>query len=136
MYVNKEVMELDDILHLRRRPAGTAPPTVEEVLAVERKQISTNNTASFVDAIVPVIHLSMKVNRKARQSTKRHRMTKLPLSNHRSVSPIENFISEDELSQDRQHVSLDLTASSQARPDDEMLAGCTALLGLAGKGWD
>jgi hypothetical protein len=149
-YVNEGVVVLEDILHLKRRSAGSAAVNQEEVML---KAQNVNNTGTqedgsmdqghgsiYVDSVVPVVHLSAldrPIDVKQRKKRRRHVKPAGVLHFPRSTSPeSNNFISDEENSETRQNVALDLTAPQNKHDADEIMAGCNALLGLTRKGWN
>lgn len=132
-YRNEAVIELDDILRLKRRPSGSS------ITSLPSNDIKTpsvpGTTPHFIgeSTIVP-IDSDSKSRRPSSggRNTKRRRLNSTPPA-RRGSSP--SLISEDE--QDKTpYVALDLTQPPTATtiPDEDVLAGCTALLGLAA-GW-
>jgi hypothetical protein len=149
-YVNEGVVVLEDILHLKRRSAGSAAVNQEEVML---KAQNVNNTGTqedgsmdqgqgsvYVDSVVPVVHLSAParpIDVKQRKKRRRHVKPAEELNLPRSTSPeVNNFISDEENSESRHLIALDLTAPHNAHDTDEIMAGCNALLGLTRKGWN
>jgi hypothetical protein len=134
-YVNSEVVDLEDILHLKRRPAGATVATP----AGEAKETQTS-TSDGVDQSTHMAAVVSASDLSNAQSTchrkKRRRLVNKPMKNtpQRACSPLEHFVSEDELSQSKPSIALDLTKSSLPA-DDDVIAGCNALLELATKGW-
>jgi hypothetical protein len=148
-YVNEGVVVLEDILHLKRRSAGSAAVNQEEVM--QKAHVINNSTVTqeddsieqgqgsmYMDSVVPVVHLSAPVRPiDVKQRKKRRRHVKPELHLPRSTSPeMNNFISDEENSESRQDIALDLTAPHNDHDADEILAGCNALLGLTRKGWN
>jgi hypothetical protein len=145
-YVNEGVVVLEDILHLKRRSAGSAAVNQEEVIqkahvktvsTVTLEDDSTEQGRMYVDSVVPVVHLSAQVrpnDAKQRKKRRRHVKPALELDLPRSTSPANNFISDEDNSECRQSIALDLTAPHN--DEDEIMAGCNALLGLTRKGWN
>jgi hypothetical protein len=142
-YVNEGVVVLEDILHLKRRSAGSAAVNQDEVIQMAH----VNNTVTqeddnmeqgsmlHVDSVLPVVHLSAPVRPSdVKQRKKRRRQVKPALHLPRTTSPENNFISDEENSENRQDIALDLTAPHNDA--DEIMAGCNALLGLTKKGWN
>jgi hypothetical protein len=149
-YVNEGVIVLEDILHLKRRSAGSAAVNQEEVML---KAQNVNNTGTqedgsmdqgqgsvYVDSVVPVVHLSAParpIDVKQRKKRRRHVKPAEAFDLPRSTSPEgNNFISDEENSESRHHIALDLTAPHNEHDADEIMAGCNALLGLTRKGWN
>jgi hypothetical protein len=161
-YINEGVIALDDILTLKRRPAGAPSLPSEEggsstaESTKERTAVSLSSSSSvsssskaaahnYVDSIVPVVHLpSRPSSSKGGGSAKKTKRVKHPKKSaaarhdfhqYPSDSPhAPSFVSEDEQSQDKVQklgsLALDLTHSPA---DQELLEGCSALLGLSGK---
>lgn len=149
-YVNEGVIVLEDILHLKRRSAGSAAVNQEEVM-LKAQNVNTTVTQEddsmeqgqgsvYVNSIVPVVHLSATarpIDAKQRKKRRRHVKSVEVLDVPLSTSPeVNNFISDEENSESRQHVALDLTAPHHKHDADEIMAGCNALLGLTRKGWN
>jgi len=135
-YINEGVVELDDLLHLKRRSAGSSSPPADVVMTKEQ-DFPEETSSTYVDAVVPVVHLPVSLRKKERtvkNRTRRGRKTTVITNPPSSVSQMNNFVSEDECSEGKSHIALDLTLPPNA--DEEMLAGCSALLHLSGKGWD
>ena len=135
-YINEGVVELDDLLHLKRRSAGTSRHPADVVVAKEQEQPEQTGSTN-VDAVVSVVHLpasSRKKERTVKHRNKRRKKKTIITNPPSSVSPVNNFVSEDEHSEGKSYIALDLTEPSIV--DQEMLAGCRCLLGLSGKGWD
>jgi hypothetical protein len=141
-YVNEGVIVLEDILHLKRRSAGSAAVNQEEVMpkahvnnTVTQEDDNVEQGSMYVDSVVPVVHLSASVRpTDAKQRKKRRRHVTPELDLPRSTSPGNNFISDEENSESKQYIALDLTAPHNDA--DEIMAGCNALLGLTRKGWN
>ena len=143
-YINENVVELDDILHLKRRSSGRAAP--KESAPCNRHVASSTMEESGDDSIpsvvVPVIRLP-KVrkggpSRQQQQRQKRRRLIHQATPKKRRIrtlSPVNHFVSEDENSLGKQYIALDLTKPAHYA-DNEILAGCTALLELATRRWD
>ena len=136
-YINEAVVELDDILQLKRRPASAGPASGG---AIVREHLEADGEANgqerkYVDSVGPGVHLS----RSPKSRQKRRRTTKnSPL--RASSSPTKNLISEDENSEGTQtfkYIALDWTkpvVKEAVAEEDDVLAGCSSLLGLS-KGW-
>jgi hypothetical protein len=139
-YINEGVVELEDILHLKRRSAGIAAANQEEVtqqahVHTRQEDDHVESRRTYVESVVPVVHLSAPVrpiDMKHRKKRRRHVEPEFHLP--RSRSPENNFISDEENSESRQYIALDLTAPQNDA--DEIMAGCNALLGLTRKGWN
>jgi HSF-type DNA-binding len=139
-YINNGVVELDDILLLKRRSAGRSGPNSDEGCAKDDDELSVSAGLSYqyVDSVVSLVHLPICPRSIAKRATmhcsKRRRFLPKPtlVSLPRVPSPVNNFISdEDDHSECKKFVALDLTMPTT---DDDVLAGCSALLWLAGKG--
>lgn len=159
-YRNEAVIELDDILTLKRRPAGSTPtnlvnPTTFSTLSTsglasmssspsknvvaqspsdESKvlTVATNTTPMIGEGstIVPIDNSDPILHQK-----KRRRLSNI----RRGSSP--SLVSDFGIEKIHHRVSLDLTKPEVSTPlakpcipDDDVLAGCTALLGLS-NGW-
>ena len=153
-YINEGVIALDDILALRRRSAGAAtgggqaPHQHQHQDALtqgkgtlghkERLESTPSLPKTYVESIVPVVHLPS--SRSSPKSTAAKRAKRAKQVKKKLNLPLVNapFVSEDEESQGKGPqgsgggVALDLT---QPQTDPELLEGCTALLGLSGKLW-
>lgn len=136
-YINEAVIELDDILALKRRPASAGPASSGALVKehLEADGDSSPNRA-YLDSVVPVVHL----RRSPKPRPKRRRMSKgSPFSSKLPVD--KNLISEDDNSSEEspgQYLALDLTKPTREKTqveDDDILAGCSALLGLSKTGW-
>lgn len=124
-YVNECVFALDDILNLKRRPAGSAAPDPDAVAAIETNHVPAVGLTKFRLSSIP----SRKVSG---PRVKRRRLlpqTSLP----RKLSSA-NFVSDEDDFSETKTVSLDLTAATS--PDEDVLAGCSALMNLSGQRWD
>jgi hypothetical protein len=140
--VNEGVIVLEDILHLKRRSAGSAAVNQEEF--IQKAQVSSTVTQEddnvqqggvYVDSVVPVVHLSATarpIDVKQRKKRRRHVTPEFDLP--RSTSLVNNIISDEDSSESKQYIALDLTAPHSE--SDEIMAGCNALLGLTRKGWN
>lgn len=168
-YLNEGVVELDDILHLKRRSAGSSSPTAAApttgadllksgqcVIGADPSSILPLHAGSSSSSS-PVVPLKKKKlqDKSKTKANKRRRLdssslpTTTTTTTTRTSSPF--VISEDEQDsaaasknkssnikkqcQQQQlkpqlQISLDLT-----KPDDEILAGCNALLGLSNQTW-
>lgn len=129
-YCNEGVVELDDILSLKRRPAGAAasrapsPPKEEEQaqvqapLADEEETWLDTSKSTTANAVVPFVHLPPAKKRKINNhplARKRSRFFKKRSASPTAViSPLNsNPTSEDELAAPpQQQVILDLTNPS------------------------
>eukprot|EP00977_Amphora_coffeiformis_P019578 scaffold7349_cov173-Amphora_coffeaeformis.AAC.59 len=146
-YINESVIELDDILTLRRRStcAGGEQGTHTPDDRHQEHHEKTNNQRSvktnchpkknYVDSIVPVVHLPSQACLTKLNIAKRAKRAKHPKRKPVFLPPTTApFVSEDEESQGKtqKQLVLDLTLP---RHDPEVLQGCTALLGLSGKVW-
>jgi len=138
-YINEGVVEMDDILHLKRRSAGSAAVNQEEVIRKARVNNSMplddneSGDMSLESTTAPVVQPSAPIrSTDLKQRKKRRRHFKPVFSLPRTKSPVNNFISDEENSESRYSSALD----SQSETDDEILAGCNALLGLTGKAWN
>jgi hypothetical protein len=135
IYVNSEVVDLEDILHLKRRSAGATVATPGEA---KETQTSTSDVVDESNHMAPVVSASDLSNvESTSHRTKRRRLVSKPIKNipHRTISPVDHFVSEDELSQSKSSIALDLTKPALPA-DEEVIAGCNALLELATKGWN
>lgn len=132
-YINENVFVLDDILHLKRRATGTTT-------------VSSNNDRVFISSQAPVpssvetrIFTSSVIHdeEKPKRTAKRRRRMPKRIDTHntkRSLSPARNCISEDEHSESKHCIALDLTTPLEGA-DYEVLAGCSALLQLTSQSW-
>jgi hypothetical protein len=162
-YINEGVIRLDDILTLKRRPAGAPSLPSEEgggssaESTKERTAVSLSSSSSvssaaphkphnYVDSIVPVVHLPSRSASSKGGSAKKTKRVKHPKKAarqefHQYPSDINDnqqapsFVSEDEQSQDKvQKCTTSLALDlTQSPADRELLEGCSALLGLSGK---
>jgi HSF-type DNA-binding len=146
-YINENVVELDDILHLKRRSTTGNSTTTQANGNASMKELlyadltATTRHGDVVDSGVPVLNLSSSFDTSEKaldHRQKRRRQTSEPKPttvSPRSTSPVENhLISEDDYHSDGiQFIALDLT---KPEPDDDFLAGCKNLLYLASKGWN
>lgn len=131
VYVNENVIELDDILHLKRRPSTCN--------AQDDPISSKLNLYGVRNGQPPVLKLSSSSDSASDRCTKRRRQTheaKPTTVSPRSNSPIE-YLSMNENDEDLYGESitvLDLT-KPEVKPDADILAGCRSLLFLAAKGY-
>jgi hypothetical protein len=112
-YMNEAVVQLDDILNLRRRSTTRASKEDFQDRFIGEHVVTTTTKTTTTTTTKP---------------TKRRRPTPPP---PRTTSPTttNNFVSE--VSEDEQDIVLDLTKQQPtSSPDAEVIAGCTALLGL------
>ncbi len=129
-YVNESVYVLDDILLLKRRATGTnAVPSNDLLFPILQTPVpSSVETDIFTSNIFEEV-----VNSK--RTTKRRRLVSKGtplLKTKRSIVPTGNCVSEDEQSEPK-HV-LDLTTPVEST-DNDVLAGCSALLRLSSQTW-
>lgn len=135
-YVNENVIELDDILHLKRRPSTC----------------NTQDISTFSKSLgsgprygqPPVLKLSISSDSgsdspSTERRPKRRRQTveaKPTMVSPRSSSPVDlHHVSETyECSNQSSFVVLDLT-KPEFKPDADVMAGCRSLLFLSAKGW-
>jgi hypothetical protein len=145
-YINEDVVDLNDILHLKRRPAS-AGLAINTAIVTQHLETDLGSMESrYVDSIVPVVHLKphyLGSTAPVKKHAKRQRLTPKLLRCDRSSPPatssLNNFVSEDEHSETKRHyIALDLTKSSLVSrvDEDDVLAGCSALLGLARRSWE
>jgi len=151
-YINEHVVDIDDILHLKRRPAGSTVTAPEEVL-VPQETVETcarttvkddSKTPVLSSNFIPIEELSFEPSR---HRPKRCRLNRKPITEslpnmtlpkmlpQRSFSPVNHFVSEDEHSEGKQFIALDLTKPVPQLTDDDVLAGCSALLELSAQRW-
>ena len=143
-YVNENVIQLDDILHLKRRSAtgNVSPENCDSSVKHRRfgSDCTFSNRADGMDAGVrgPVLSASSSFcsfELASKHRHKRRRLFVVPQSvSPRSASPVENNpISEDDESFSReQFIVLDLT-KPEFRAEEDVIAGCEGLLYLASK---
>ena len=115
--MNEDVVVLDDVLNLKRRPAGSAPPSADDVLAMEE--------SSGAETRIPHIKLTKK--------PRKLRKTATGIAIDRSPS-VQNLISEDEGSDDSSAPFVQTL--QQTITDKDILAGCNALLKLSKTNWN
>jgi hypothetical protein len=140
-YCNEGVIELDDILHLKRRPAGTTAfsadqhdvvtypdePSVngqdtdEAVTQIDSQHLSSAST--FDNLVVPFVHLSPTKKRKKEPLGLRHEAQKRRFFKQASVvSPMSSSPSSEDEQCPHQQIILDLTVPCTLR-DDRFDAG-------------
>lgn len=145
-YINDAVIELDDILHLKRRPSSgsgnkrAVVSTTETDDQQEGLREDPETGYLYGDAVIsmtPETYISSHKQKRRRLPLAGNRsaaVTTVHAMHSRNSSPTNNLVSEDELSAGRicpqPTLSEDLT-----RPDEEVLAGCSALLGLSTQQW-
>lgn len=149
-YINENVIELDDILNLKRRPTTsghvnhgdegalkerfasefTATVVAECPRSVETAPVPLlDSMAPFADRKTP----SLEHRHKRRRSDVGYLTTVLPRN---LPSAVNHPISDDDESSGREEfVVLDLTGPEQ-KADDDFLAGCRNLLFLSSKRWE
>ena len=131
-YVNEHVVELDDILHLKRRPSTCSSQDVTTFSKLQR------------DGNAPVLKLSSSSDSDSaltERRLKRRRQTigpKPTTVSPRSSSPVEPHMPPENYECSKQHsfVVLDLT-KPEFKPDADadVMAGCKSLLFLSAKRW-
>lgn len=139
-YCNEGVVELDDILHLKRRPASTTTITVdhqdvatysdEPIVKGEDNEAFTHvasqhleSAPTFSNSVVPVVHLSPTKKRKKKLPGLRHRAQKRRFFKQPTVvSPVTSSPSSEDEQCPHQQIILDLTVPSTLR-DDRFDAG-------------
>jgi HSF-type DNA-binding len=137
-YINENVVELDDILHLKRRSASgqlvqPAPPKQELVSGISTvydRDIShekLENKAHIRTCSMDNSEASLE------QPHKRRRHSAPTTVSPRSTSPVESYSMSEE--DESSHVALDLTLPESQRDEDFMM-GCKNLLCLSSKRWD
>lgn len=119
-YLNDAVVELDDILTLKRRSSGSGGPVLSSMPPTGAVVVPVSKDQNITDSSIRPVQ---------RRSPKRRPrlVTALPSSSH--------IISDDEQSEahlKQQHIALDLT---EPPTEEDILAGCSALLGLSTHGW-
>jgi HSF-type DNA-binding len=163
-YINEQVVDIDDILHLKRRPAGTAAPDPEEVLArvgsfftMANTINGSSNTSSNSNSNTMVVP-DKKAKRDSRVYMKRrlllHKSDACVKDPSSMKSSYPHLVSdEDDSSDTKSHGSSSASASAafagnstatslfavtatQRLADEDILAGCSALLGLSSVNWD
>ena len=135
-YVNENVIELDDILHLKRRPS-----------TCNTQDVTTFSKSQFFGARFgqpPVLKLSSSSDSgsespSTERRSKRRRQTveaKPTTVSPRSTSPVDHNIAPEtyDCSNRNSFVVLDLT-KPEFKPDADVMAGCRSLLFLSAKGW-
>lgn len=128
-YVNESVFVLDDILQLKRRAAGanTVSPHDMTLTSLQTPGSSSVKTDIFI----------LHDEENAKRTKKRGRLMPKGMQTpkeERSISPEGNCVSEDEHSEPKHFIALDLTTPSDGA-DNEVLAGCSALLRLSSQAW-
>jgi hypothetical protein len=140
-YLNDAVIELDDILTLKRRSSGGSGGPVVKALSATLS-MGVRREPNFIPGKCAT---SPGVQKRGRlESPKRHiNLTgPPPISPKRrmfrsTVLPIRSaIVSDDEQSQGHENRRVSV-GSDSGNPfaDDDLLAGCSALLGLAGQCW-
>ncbi|GAX10163.1 hypothetical protein FisN_3Lh359 [Fistulifera solaris] len=129
-YVNESVYVLDDILLLKRRPTGAnGVPSNDLIFPVLQTPVPSSVETDIITSNV----FDEVVNSK--RTTKRRRLVSKgtpSLKTKRFIVPAGNCVSEDEHSEPK-HL-LDLTAPVEST-DNDVLAGCSALLRLSSQTW-
>jgi len=145
-YINDAVIELDDILHLKRRSSsgsGNKRAVISTTGTDEQQEGLREDPETghlYGDAVVsmtPETYMSSHKQKRRRLPLGGNRGsagTAAHAMHSRNSTPTNNLVSEDELSDGRmcpqQAPTEDLTL-----PDEEVLAGCSALLGLSTQQW-
>lgn len=141
--MNDNVIALDDILLLKRRSGGAT--VNQEDAGITADLMPRVLSSSAVEAgEVQVDHPSATppLQAESDQPVKQHRLKRRRIATKpllytpplRMSSPEHTFVS-DEDCDGKQYVALDLTKPAMPA-DEEVLAGCSALLELASHGWD
>lgn len=131
-YVNENVVVLDDILHLKRRPStcnSHESPTSLKELPVSFTNHSLANVSNSIDSSPESQTIERRPKRR-RQTIEAKPTTVSP----RSTSPVDNYLvseSDDDVHRES-CVVLDLT-KPDVKPDADILAGCKSLLFLSAK---
>lgn len=130
-YINDAVVELDDMLHLKRRPVGNTPSSVG---VIDETKVPTRVMMPRTNAGVELMRpKKQNLSQSPSAGIKRRRIHTLASLSQTPLVGTTSVISEDEQSEGkRQYIALDLT---EPCPEDDVLAGCTALLGLSTKVW-
>jgi hypothetical protein len=132
-YVNEHVVDIDDILHLKRRPAGAAAPDPEEVISKADTFFMITTSLPIQNKLETTCKRDKRINLKRRlllvknHSHMKASMPSVRVSHHHLVSD------EDDSSDAKSHVT---TTMAKPSADAEVLAGCSALLGLSGVTWE
>lgn len=146
-YINENVVELDDILHLKRRSTTVSSVELDNGATMKERLFADLSAGTRHGALVgsgaPVLNLSDSFDTTEQSlecRPKRRRLTieTLPTTvSPRSASPLENYpISEDDEHCSRnQLIVLDLT-KPELKADEDIMAGCKNLLYLASKRWE
>lgn len=135
-YINENVIELDDILHLKRRPSTC---NSQDASTFPKSHLFGDRFGQ-----PPVLKLSSSSDSGSDSPTmerraKRRRQTivsKPTTVSPRSASPVEHNLASEtyEYSNRDSFVVLDLT-KPEVKPDADVMAGCRSLLFLSAKGW-
>ena len=124
---------LDDILQLKRRPTGANTVSSNDVTFSSSQQTlgpSIVDTGIFSSSVVHDEENAARTKKRRRVMSKGIHTPK----EIRSISPAGNCVSEDEHSEPKHYIALDLTIPSDSA-DHEVLAGCSALLRLSSQTW-
>jgi hypothetical protein len=132
-YINENVIELDDILHLKRRPSTCNTQDVStflkpQVVATRLGQPPVLKLTSSSDSP----HVIERHSKRRRQTIENKPITVSP----RSTSPVEHNFSAKayEYANQDSFIILDLT-KPEFKTDADVMAGCRSLLFLSAKGW-
>ena len=135
-YINENVIELDDILHLKRRPSTC---NSQDASTFPKSHVFSDRFGQS-----PVLKLSGSSDSGSgspsmERRPKRRRQTivaKPTTVSPRSTSPVEHNLTSEtyEYSNRDSFVVLDLT-KPEVKPDADVMAGCRSLLFLSAKGW-
>ena len=122
-YINEYVVSIDDILHLKRRPSGTPAPDPLQVASLDARFGSRQFFEDGYSDTIPSRPPSSKRRRKVKYTT---------LAEDGGVSP--HHVSDDDLSEPK-HTEVSIARRQLTPADEDVLEGCSALLGLATKAW-
>lgn len=124
IYLNEAVVHLDDILTLKRRSSGSGGPVLSSAMLGPVPTARKHQSVS--DRGARPLHRRNKNDSVQRGA---------PTTDFPSSSSCASVISDDEQPAgpfEQPKVALDLT---QSTTDNDVLAGCQALLGLSAHGW-
>jgi hypothetical protein len=137
-YCNEGVIEIDDILHLKRRPAGTTAISVDQQDIVTYSdepivngqdsdevvtQVDSTSESTFENSVVPFVHRPSTKKRKREPLGLRHKAQRRRFFKQPSVvSPMSSSPSSEDEQCAHQQIILDLTVPCTLR-DDHFEAG-------------
>jgi HSF-type DNA-binding len=137
-YLNDSVIELDDILTLKRRSSGSGGPRLTILSAT--LSMGSRREPNLIPKSTPQPEQKRKTEESPLQLLL-NRSAPPPVSPKRRIrrsglSSCSSIVSDDEQSQGQQDLRRFVDPGTvHGVTDDDIIAGCSALLGLAAQGW-